>query len=230
MQSLFVRPAPKKGRVLVMLGASLLLHGGLVGIGALWTPPDPPPHTVPIDWGDFPGPAGPPPVPVPSPTNDPIDSTPTPSTPEPTVPTPPVVDDKEFSEPVQTPPPRKLSVSRPPVKPRSVRTLAAAGSNPSQPNGGVTGVQSSAVAGPSANGKAWFTPHPPYPARGLNLHVTGATTVRITTDATGQVSNVVIVRSAGNPVLDTQTENYVRTNWHGPPNATRTTEFVYEIR
>ena len=108
MQSLFVRPAPRKGRVCLMLGASLLVHGGLVGIGALWTQPDPPPRTVPIDWGDFGGPVGPPPLAVPSPANDPVDSTPTPSTPDVTVPTAPVVESKDdFYEPSPTPPPRR---------------------------------------------------------------------------------------------------------------------------
>ena len=47
MESLFVRHQPKQGRVCLMLGVSLLLHSGVVGIGALWTQPEPEPHSLP---------------------------------------------------------------------------------------------------------------------------------------------------------------------------------------
>ena len=53
--------------------------------------------------------------------------------------------------------------------------------------------------------------------------------MQITTDAFGNVSDVAIVRSAGNAVLDAATRSYVRANWKGPANASRTTEFVYQI-
>ena len=73
-------------------------------------------------------------------------------------------------------------------------------------------------------------PPPPYTRAVRASQVTGTTTVRITTDAVGRVSNVVIVKTTGSSALDNHTSSYVRNNWHGPPNASRTTEFVYVVR
>ena len=75
----------------------------------------------------------------------------------------------------------------------------------------------------------WYMPHPPYPA-GRLLTGTGVTTVRIITDASGRIASAVIVRSTGNPILDAHTVIYVREHWRGPANASRTTEFVYQLR
>ena len=76
---------------------------------------------------------------------------------------------------------------------------------------------------------SWYMPHPPYPA-GRLLTATGVTTVRIVTDASGRVASAAIVRSTGNPILDAHTVIYVREHWRGPANASRTTEFVYQLR
>ena len=231
MESLFVRHQPRKGRVCLMLGASLLLHSGVVGIGALWTQPEPELHSLPPVEVDFPAP-GPTPLgpvevasptpneaPVPTSTLD-LDVKVEPTPPEPTG-TP------DFAQlPEQTPLPRKQSPSKlvSTVRPLSVQTNSH--SSPGQPNSNASGDPN---GGSTKMAGAWVTPHPPYPRASL-AKPTGATTVRITTDAMGQVSNVVILKSAGSPVLDHQTESYVRLNWHGPANSSRTTEFVYQLR
>ena len=74
----------------------------------------------------------------------------------------------------------------------------------------------------------WVMPHPPYPAFLRNLPSVSVT-VRITTDSSGQISNVVIARSTGNAALDTYTVSRVRGSWHGPANASHTTEFIYQL-
>ena len=232
MESLFRSPAPKRGRVCLMLGASLVLHGGIVGVAGLWVQPEPAPHTVPFDLG-FDTPGGGTPIfysPVtPSETPTQVDATPTPDVVEQPIPTPPIfTQDPEMEEPTLTPPPRHSTVARPamPTRPTDARTSTHS-TTVTQPGSGTPG--SINPGGMSAAG-AWVMPHPSYPRTPLAQHLTGATTVRIITDATGRVSNVVIVKSAGNPLLDSQTENFVREHWHGPPNASRTTEFVYEIK
>ncbi len=231
MESLFTTSAPKRGRIALMLGASLLAHGGIVGIASLWTAPEPEDHTVIVDYlFDTPG-QMPPGLTYSTPA-EPAELTATPEIVEKPDPSPPEPtnspDFLETSTPAPTP--HRVPTSRQVTAVRSTatQTLSHAGLGPS--GGGTPG----APGGGAANvAGAWVMPHPPYPrallaARGAG--VTGATTVRITTDASGQVSNVVIVKSTGNLALDSATENYVRMNWHGPPNAGRTTEFVYQIK
>ena len=84
--------------------------------------------------------------------------------------------------------------------------------------------------GTAAGGQGWKTPKPPYPVALQSAGFQGATTVRITTDASGDIATVEIVKSAGNALLNRNTQTYVRQFWKGPPNATRTTEFVYQLR
>lgn len=231
MESLFVRQAPKKGRVGLMLAASLLFHGGIVGIAALWLQPDPEEHTViigeliPVEEGK-PAPWSPPATPEVSEIPD--ATTPTPPDAE-SIPTPPVLtQDPEMEETVKpTPVPRRSLSVRPAMPTRVTGPQTTSHSTTNQPGSGVPG---NANAGPAGAVGVWSMPHPPYPPGLLASHATGATTVQITTDASGRVSNVVILKSAGNPVFDNQTENYVRTHWHGPPNASRTTQFIYQIR
>lgn len=228
MESLFARYTPKRGRVFLMLAGSLLAHGGLVGIGALLTPPVLP--DVVVDWPvqEAEGPA-------PMKVIDPVEQLPSvdvgpTATPE-VVPTvvstpPPMLDEPVFAEP-SSPTPRLKTVVRPRTTAQTLATYASS-SAPSTPG---SGMPSSMSNNSPAGTSAWVMPHPPYPAAVHRLMATsGLTTVRITTDATGRVSNIVIVRSAGNPSLDAHTVNYVRENWHGPANASRTTEFLYQLR
>ena len=216
--------------VVLMMAGSLLLHGGLVGIASLWTPPPPESHSVPMDIfdgpADTPGPINtvnvaqpnPPETPTVTATPEVIDTVPTP---------PPVNENPDFAEPSeQTPSPHRQTVVRQTNssnRPTSTQTTARTSTGPS---GVGTPGNGTNVSGASV----WVTPHPPYPRlRGISPGV-GQTTVQVTTDASGRVSNVVIVKSTGNPVLDSHTLSYVRGNWHGPANASKTTEFVYQVR
>lgn len=234
MESLFARTVPKRGRVFLMLGVSLLVHSGVVGIAALWTAPEPEDHTVIIDeLFDTPGqsPSGPSYTPqaVPNESAEPTSTPDVLQKPDPTPPEPTGIPD--FLVPsTPAPTPHRTTASRPVSQVHPAATQSISHDVSGQPNGGMQNGPSGGAANVVG---AWVMPHPPYPrtllaARGAG--VVGATTVRITTDASGRVSNVVIVKSTGNLALDSATESYVRMNWHGPPNAGRTTEFVYQIK
>ena len=78
--------------------------------------------------------------------------------------------------------------------------------------------------------RTWRTPRPPYPTQARMSHLTGTTTVRVTTDASGSVSSVQILKSAGSAILDSSTQGFVKMNWKGPPNSTRDTSFDYRLQ
>lgn len=228
MESLFARQAPKRQGVLLMVAGSLVFHGGLVGIGALFVPA-PSKEPVVVDWIPMDEGGNPTPVSVVEPPQQievNTEPTATPDVAEPTADTPPLVDDPVFAEPF-TPAPHQRVV---------VRTAAAPRNSMSRPFSQVPGVVVSTASNAPGMGlgssipSAWTMPHPPYPSRLHGAPATGVTTVRITTDAAGRITDVVIVQSAGNPVLDAHTVSYVRANWRGPANASRTTQFVYQLR
>ena len=207
-----------------MLVGSLVVHGGLIGIGALFV--QPPPSHVDLDFDPEPEGAYPTPISVTEPPPESAADLTSIATPDPAVKsdaTPPSVNPEEtFAEP--SPPTSHRQTAAQivvPVRASSVR-----------PTSVTTGVGPVSVPGsnPGVGAAAWVMPHPPYPVTFHNSSVRGTTTVRITTDAMGAVSNVVVVQSAGNLALDAHTVRYVRENWHGPANASRTTQFVYQVR
>lgn len=224
MQSLFARPTPTRGRIALMLAGSLIFHGGLVGIGALIVPPAPKPE---VPWFPDPQYDGPEVIPVPEPSVQPeVESGPTatPEAIEPTVATPPSApDDPVFAEP-SSPTPQQKVATKPNVAVRT-RNVSTTPITTAPGNGPSTG----AKVGSASGTMSWSMPHPPYPANRL-FAGKGTTKVQITTDAGGRIANVVIIQSTGNPVLDAHTVRYVRENWRGPANASRTTEFVYQLR
>jgi TonB family protein len=129
-----------------------------------------------------------------------------------------------------TPPPKpKTTVKYAPTpapvgaKRGPVAVTGVVGGNPN-------GTKPTGVPGSLKGGGTWSMPHPPYPAAARASHVTGTTTVSISTDATGKVSNVTITASAGNAILDHFTQVYVKDNWKGPPNSTHTTTFEYRLQ
>ena len=221
----------------MMLSGAVLIHCSIVGVGAMWQQPvTAPKDDVPyidID-GPPPGPAGGEvqilPVPNNAPAGTPESSTPSPETPSTRDPTPPeIFPDMKFPAEATPPPRTKHTVSR-------TGNLSAAASL-SQTSASASGAPAGNSRGPASspgNGgagvRAWKMPKPPYPRTVMTTGPQGATTVRITTDANGNVATVEIVRSTGNALLDHHTQTYVREFWKGPPNASRTTEFIYEIR
>lgn len=61
------------------------------------------------------------------------------------------------------------------------------------------------------------------------LRKMGETKVRFSTDGSGRVVSVEILRSAG-PELDANTVSYVRKMWRGPANVTKVVTFAYQMR
>lgn len=228
MESLFARHVPKRGRVALMLAGSLVLHGGLVGIGALFVQP-PPPSVE--EWFPIPTDEGPTPISVQEPAARPdIETGPT-ATPEnvdATPFTPPPVDViPPFAEPATPPPARQKVAVKPMTATRTATARTASASATALPGSGLPGGTNGS---PGVRAMPWVMPHPPFPAFARQSITPGMTRLRITTDAAGRVTNVVVEQSTGKSALDAYTVSYVRENWRGPANAARTTEFVYQIR
>ncbi len=229
MESLFARHAPKRGRVAGMLVGSLVFHGGLVGIGALFTQPQP--DKVDVSWvppgdGDPTAPSLPPEIAPPVDANPETTATPDVLAPEVFVPPTPA-DVQDFAQPPDPTARQRHPTAKPTTAVRTSSTKRSA-SLPAAPGSGMAGVPN----GNPATGVAaapWFMPHPPYPAS-LRSASAASVTVRITTDAAGRIADVFVARSTGNAALDAYTISRVRGTWHGPANASRTTEFVYQLR
>ena len=240
-ESLFMRRPPRRGRFILMLVGSLLVHASFYVIGAIfqrdtsWDVKEPP---VELDLADKLGDPDvrelvvadtPPPEDQPTP---PPEDTPMPDE------TPPPTEDPDMADPEQTPPPETPKPSAKP-RPSVAKTGTPAPANAKRGPVAVEGVVGGNPNGTKATGTpgglkvssvGWKTPHPPYPAQARMSHVTGTTTVRITTDGSGSVSSVVIVKSAGSALLDSSTQGYVRNNWKGPPNSSHDTTFEYRLQ
>ena len=233
-ESLF---APRRFRrsylVYCTLGA-MVLEGSLVGIAAIWpqnkTIEIPPVITEVVDL-----PSDPvrelilpneDPIPTPEEPTPPPDETPPPDD----TPPPDMEPEMTLDTPKPTPspgPPKKPAFVRPPgtPDPRAKR-------GPVPQNGVVGGVPSAArTAGPLPvkNGGGWSHPQPAYPYQARAAHITGSTTVKVTSDGSGHVANVEILRSAGNAILDNATTSFAKANWKGPPNSSTTVVFEYRF-
>ena len=232
--SLFRSLPVRSGRMTIIFTASVFAHTCLVGVGAvLWQSTEPPPKivvrttTVTIEDPPLGKPEIPPGGPVePAP---PVSTVTPPPEVEPPVEAvmPPSIEPMEMTEPTIPPKPRPAiaRTARANTLTSAVRASAAAPGAVSNglPGAGVpNGVSSGSLLG-------WKTPRPPYPRSQLMSRVQGSTTVHFTTDASGNVTSASIVKSTGNAALDASTLSYVRANWRGPANASRTTEFVYQI-
>ena len=173
-------------------------------------PPEPPP------------PEPPPPPPEPEPE------------PEPPPPDPPMTE-PEIVEPA--PPPKATPAPKPkvvakaaPAPPAPPGAKVGPTPRPGVVGGNVTEGKLTGTPGGSKVGtQGWKTPRPPYPPAALASRIQGSGSVRITTDASGNVSSAVITAPI-NAILDANTRSFARSNWKGPPNQTRTVPVVYQIR
>ncbi len=230
-----MRRPPRRGRFVLMFIGSLLVHSAVIGVGAIftrdvsWDVKEPP---VELDLADKLGDPDvrelvvadtPPPEDQPTP---PPEDTPPPDD------TPPPTEDPDMADPEQTPPPETPKPKTAPPKRSSTPAPANAKHGPVAVEGVVGGNPNGTKATGTPGGAkistvGWKTPHPPYPMQARMSHITGSTSVKFTTDASGSVSSVVIVKSAGSAILDNSTQSFVKMNWKGPPNSTHQTEFVY---
>lgn len=225
-----VRPA-RRHRLVITIALSVLVHGGMVVLGGIWPAQVPQPRME----VSTPEPGGIIEVPIEEPV--PAGRTVVPPEMLPVPPETPEVESvlSDVRMPVMEEP---RTQATPPPTPRNVAVRNSRAASPSSqavrrtdfrdqgaPSNGA------GIPGPGGrSGQGWSTQKPPYPYAARASHVQGSTVVRVTTDASGRVAEVVIVKSTGNALLDANTQTHVRSFWKGPPNATRTTEFVYQLR
>ena len=233
---------PKSGRLVLLFVLSIGAHVGLA-MFAIWAGRnlrfEPKPEEM-LDLGmdvtlgeevqelivaqTPPAPPEPPPPEPPPPPPEPE--------PEPEPPAPEPMEKPDFVEPA--PPPKAEPAPRPKVvaKPAPAPPGAKTGPTP-RPGvvgGNVTqGKLTGTPGGLKVGNQGWRTPRPPYPASALASRIQGSGSVRISTDASGNVTGVVVTAPI-NPVLDANTRSFARGNWKGPPNATRTVPVIYQIR
>ena len=160
---------------------------------------------------------------------------PPPPPPEPAPEPPPVpepMEKREFVEPA--PPPKATPAPKPKVVAKAAPAPPGAKTG-TTPRRGVVGGNVTAgrptgtPGGVKVGAQGWRTPRPPYPATALAARIQGSGSVRISTDASGNVTNVVVTGSI-NPILDANTRSFARDHWKGPPNASRTVPVIYQIR
>ncbi len=221
-----------------MVVGALLVHGTIVGGAALWPTQNSyviPDLVVEMDLADKLGdpevkelivadvPTPPPDQPTPPP-----EDTPAPED------TPPPMEDQEIDVQATPPPPKKEVKPAPIKKPTGTPAPANAKRGPVAQEGVVggnpAGTKTTGTPGGLKVGPAgWKTPKPPYPYQARAAHVTGITGVRITTDASGNISSVAITKSSGSGILDSNATSYIRANWKGPPNASFSKEVEYRL-
>ena len=232
---------PKSGRLVLLFLISIGLHVG-VAVFVVWAgkhlhyeqkPEDMLDLGMDVTLGDEvqelivaqTPPAPPEPEPPPPPPE------PEPPVPEPE-PEPAPMEKPDFVEPA--PPPKSTPAPKPKVVAKAAPAPPGAKVGPT-PRPGVVGgnVTEDKVTGTPGGQKignqGWRTPRPPYPPAALASRIQGSGSVRISTDASGNVTNVVVTGPI-NPLLDANTRSFARGNWKGPPNTTRTVPVVYQIR
>ena len=229
-RSLFA-PAPRRKRGLIlMVAGSLLFHGSLIGVAALWPvhPKEPAPY-ITTDLGDEPVPAADPQTPA-APPSEAEPEAPVLKAVEPVEDQPPVVEPSidDMSQATPTPRPAARAASRPNPALSTLHTVRTPGSlSTGGPASGTAGI---AGAGHPGSGVRWNVPRPAYPAALRLAHVQGSGKVRVTTDGAGRVVDAVIVQSTGSFVLDDQTCRTAKLQWSGPANATTTVPITYQLQ
>ena len=239
MASAIAYEKPRSGRLVALFVLSIGLHVG-VALFAIWashhlkyTPKEEEMLELGIDvtLGEEvqeliaaqtpPAPEPPPPEPPPPPPEP---------TPEEPPPEPEPMEKPEFVEP--KPEPKATPAPKVAAKPAPAPPGAKTGPTP-RPGvvgGNVTqGKLTGTPGGQKIGNQGWRTPKPPYPTAALASRIQGKGSVRISTDGSGNVVNVVIT-GAINPMLDANTRTFARSNWKGPPNSTRTVPVIYQIR
>ena len=226
-------PPLRTSRTVYTIVGSVLLHGSVIAVAALWpvhhAPSELPPQVTIID----PEPPGetvqlPPSSPEVN-TDMPDDASGLVLVNDTSNDIPPPPEEPSMTEPAPPKPPSKIVVN----KTRSPRVTVPVGT-PGQPGTANLGARNAVgmAAGTGRPGVVgrWNTPQPPYPYAMRAARVQGNGSVRITTDGSGRVVSVGVAQSTGNAVLDANTSQFARANWSGPPNASVTVPITYQLR
>jgi periplasmic protein TonB len=105
----------------------------------------------------------------------------------------------------ELPSPAKIQVA---VHPAILHPTVATTQSPRQPAASAS--VSSYAPGPSV------LPHPPYPIEARDLRETGIVVMNVQFDVKGDVAQVEVAQSSGVPILDSETQSFIRTHWHSP--------------
>ncbi len=229
----FVESPPRTSRTLYTIVGSVVLHGSVIAVAALWpvsyAAPAPPPLVTYID----PAPPGDviqlPPSPPEVATDTPDDAPGLMLANDTSANTPPPSEEPQLVNPTPPRPPSKTVVNK--MRSPRVQTGFGATGQPGTANPGARSAVGS-VTGTGRPGTAgrWNTPQPPYPYAMRAARVQGSGSVRITTDSSGRVMSVSVIQSTGNTLLDANTSQFARGSWSGPPNASVTVPITYQMR
>lgn len=233
--SLFANRPLRRGRLAMMMAGSLVFHGALVGLAAIWPVPSsyklPDPVTE-IGLDDHLGEEVQKLVVAEDAPTPPPESTPEPTPPPEEEETPPPTEEPDMAEPEATPtPPPKPKAPRAAATPPPANAKRGAVPQPGQVNGNVdSSTRLSGTPGGAKIGQGWKTPRPNYPYQARASRVQGSGSVRVSTNAAGSVISVTIAQSVGSGILDANTIAFAKSNWKGPPNATTTVPITYQLR
>jgi len=173
-RALLYRPGQRPGTG-IAFGAAILIHVAALALANIHLPRQAEPTNLDGD-----------PTVITFEDPSPPTVVPDPETPDP-LPTPPSQTNDDFPEPNPTPPPVKSTKIRP------VAPLVRERNNSSPGPQNLSSVRVFAVS----------APRPEYPYEARRQKITGEGVVAMTVDpVSGQVSNVSMVRSTGNPFLD----------------------------
>jgi protein TonB len=230
MESLFSQRPFRKRRLFICGVVAILMEASLVVAAQIWTIPRSwtiPETVTQLDTGPVLGETvqeliapKEEPVPTPDMPTPPPEDTPPPDD------TPPPTDDPDM----EPPPPKKE-----PPKPRTGTPYPANVKRGDHPQAGVVGGVPHAEKTTGTPGFAHLgavgmhTPKPPYPYQARAARLQGSGSVRVSFDSAGRCSSCTIVQSVGSGVLDSNTTNFARANWTGPPNSTTTVPITYQL-
>jgi len=65
-------------------------------------------------------------------------------------------------------------------------------------------------------------PHPPYPLEARDRGQTGTVVMHVQFDARGNVAQAEVAQSSGVPILDSETQSFIRAHWHSAAHAGQT--------
>ena len=232
-RSLFAPPPRRKRGLVLTLAGSLLFHGSLIGLAALW-PTRPAPLPVgPTEVGFYdpqpPGesltlpavsPSEPEPVQPELKVAAPVEPPPQPEEP----------DNDEMSLSTPVPRPAARPVSHPAFPTSAVRPTRAQAGPPTVNGSTGRAAGTPSVGHPGGGSSLWNTPKPAYPAPFRLARVQGSGSVRVTTNEAGRVVSATIVQSTGNAQLDDHTCRAAKSNWSGPPNSTISVPITYRLQ
>jgi protein TonB len=165
-----------------------------------------------------------PPAPEPPKAAPAVDNTPTLPSPTVAVTTPPREPEAKPAPAEATVPVLAIQPSKPMQAPQSKAAKIRAATHPANSPAAVATAQSPSKPAAAAACSSYAPgpndmPHPPYPTKAQDRGQTGTVVMNVYFDAKGDVAQVEVTQSSGAPILDSETQSFVRARWHCPAYA-----------